>query len=169
MVQVFLASYTWPATAAVTDAEGRYETSLIYMPGDEMVTVRPVLAGYTFDPPQYYWRHYYGLEDAVRDFAAFGGLPANTATPTSTATATVTMTSTPTATATPTLTVTTTPTPTTTATQTPTPTSTSTVTVTPAATATPSPTGTPTPTATASPTATARPEWRRYLPLVLSH
>ena len=159
MVQVFLASYPSPATAAVTDAEGRYETSLIYMPGDEMITVRPVLAGYTFDPPQYFWWHYTGAEEAVRDFAAFGGPPANTATPTPIATATSTMTSTPTVTATPTSTITATPTPTATATQTPTPTSTSTVTVTPTATATRSPTAsrTPTPTATVPPTATPRP------------
>ena len=101
MVQVFLASYAWPATAAITDAEGRYETGLIYMPGDEMVTVRPVLAGYTFDPPQYYWRHYYGAEEAVQNFVAFGGPPTVTATPTPTSTATETLSPTVPPTATP--------------------------------------------------------------------
>ena len=89
------------------------------MPGDEMITVRPVHAGYTFDPPQYYWRHYYGAEEAVRDFAAFGGAPTETATPTPTPTATKTLSPTVTATATPpmleTPTPSTTPTPTATA------------------------------------------------------
>jgi len=100
MVQVFLASHAWPATAAITDADGRYKTGLIDMSSDEMITVRPVLAGYTFDPPQYTWQYYARAEEAVRDFAAFGGPSTSTATPTPTATSTPTVTPTPSATAT---------------------------------------------------------------------
>ncbi|MCX6030070.1 MAG: hypothetical protein NT169_12340 [Chloroflexi bacterium] len=108
-VQVFLAGYSWPATAGVTDADGYYETDFIYIPGDEMITVKPVLTGVTFEPPLYFWRHYAGVENAVRDFVAFAGPP--TSTPTPTATTTPTATPSPTASATPTITLTPTPTP----------------------------------------------------------
>jgi hypothetical protein len=69
-VQVFLASYSTPAATAVTDSSGYYATDLIPIPGDEMITVRPVDTTYGFEPTQYYWRHYHGEENAVRDFAA---------------------------------------------------------------------------------------------------
>jgi len=108
-VQVFLAGYAWPATAGVTDADGFYEADFIYIPGDELITVKPVLTGVTFEPPQYFWRHYAGVENAVRDFAASAEPP--TSTPTPTATATPSATASPTASATPTATVTPTATP----------------------------------------------------------
>ncbi len=105
-VQVFLAGYPWPATAGVTDADGRYETDFIAIPGDEMITVKPMLTGATFEPAQYYWRHYSSLETAVRDFVAAVGPPTPTNTPTTTTTASPTATATPIASATPTMTVT---------------------------------------------------------------
>ncbi len=106
-VQVFLAGYPWPAAAGITDAEGRYETDFIYFPGDELITVKPALAGFVFEPAQYYWRHYAdnGPEHAVRDFVADDAPPpTSTPTPTATPTATASPTLTPTATVTPTAT-----------------------------------------------------------------
>lgn len=88
-VQVFLAAYPNPARTAVTDANGYYETSLLYIPGRETITVRPALAGYTFSPVQYAWVHEPGLEVTVRDFVASGG-PTLTFTPTATRTPTAT-------------------------------------------------------------------------------
>lgn len=55
---------------ATTDENGYYESAFIPIPGDEMTSVEAELAGYTFDPPYYYWRHYYGYEITTRDFAA---------------------------------------------------------------------------------------------------
>lgn len=55
---------------ANTDENGYYESSLINIPGDEMVSIEAELDGYTFDPPYYYWRHYHGYEATTCDFAA---------------------------------------------------------------------------------------------------
>ena len=55
---------------AVTDENGNYESDLIYIPGDEMVSIEAESAGYSFAPPYYYWRHYYGYEQTTCDFAA---------------------------------------------------------------------------------------------------
>ena len=118
-VQVFLAGYAWPVAAGVTDADGFYETDFIYIPGDELITVKPALTGVTFEPPQYFWRHYAGVENAVRDFVASAQPPTPTNTPTPTATATPSQTPTPTATASPTASATPTITPTPTSTPTP--------------------------------------------------
>ena len=103
-VQVFLSAYAWPVISATTNAEGYYATDLIYLPGDETISVRPVLAGYTFDPPQYTWWHPVGAEEAVRDFVAFSSLPTVTPTPTRTATQSPTETTTPTPPPTPSMT-----------------------------------------------------------------
>jgi hypothetical protein len=67
---------------ATTDANGYYVSDFWFIPGDEMVTVWAVKEGYTFDPPNYYWRHYHGREDRTLDFTAS---LAPTATPTPTA------------------------------------------------------------------------------------
>ncbi len=88
-VQVYLAAYGDPVRTVVTDANGYYETGLIYIPGRETITVRPALAGYTFNPAQHTWLHESGLEVAVRDFVAGGGPPI-TITPTFTPTPTPT-------------------------------------------------------------------------------
>lgn len=63
------ASYTGNPIA-VTDATGQYIAEFTYIPGDEMVRVYPVLKGYLFDPPDQYWRHYYGLEHEQINFTA---------------------------------------------------------------------------------------------------
>jgi hypothetical protein len=63
------ASYQ-PELVATTDINGFYESPYAFIPGDEMVTVIPELAGYSFDPAQEYWRHYYGFEDKKLDFSA---------------------------------------------------------------------------------------------------
>lgn len=54
---------------AVTDANGDYQ-AFIGIPGDEMTAILPELAGYTFDPPYFYWRHYHGYEERAFDFTA---------------------------------------------------------------------------------------------------
>jgi hypothetical protein len=95
-IHLFFASYGPGDVVAVTDEQGTYETRFFYIPGDEMVTVWPELAGYAFDPPQHYWRHYGGVEQAVRDFVAHPVAPTSTPTATATATATPTHTATPT-------------------------------------------------------------------------
>jgi hypothetical protein len=53
---------------ATTDKNGYYESAFIGIPGDEMVSIEVELTGYTFDPPYYYWRHYYGHEETKCDF-----------------------------------------------------------------------------------------------------
>ena len=55
---------------ATTDENGYYESDFIGIPGDEMVSIEAELAGFTFDPPYYYWRHYHGFEKTTCDFAA---------------------------------------------------------------------------------------------------
>lgn len=53
---------------ATTDKNGYYQSAFIGIPGDEMVSIEAELDGYTFDPPYYYWRHYYGYEETKCDF-----------------------------------------------------------------------------------------------------
>jgi hypothetical protein len=67
--------------AATTDADGYYQSDFWFIPGDEMVSVWAVKDGYTFDPPNYSWRHYHGREERTLDFTASLG---PTATPTAT-------------------------------------------------------------------------------------
>lgn len=55
---------------ATTDENGYYESGLIGIPGDEMVSIEVELAGYTFEPPFYYWRHYHGFVEYTQDFSA---------------------------------------------------------------------------------------------------
>ena len=55
---------------ATTDKNGYYESTFIGIPGDEMVSIEAELAGYNFDPPYYYWRHYHGFEKTTCDFVA---------------------------------------------------------------------------------------------------
>ena len=103
-VGIYRAFASYPAVlVATTDPNGNYVAAFQNIPGDEMVTVYAQLNGYTFDPLQYYWRHYYGYEDRTLDFVG-SPVPTNTPTATPTATATATPTATPTATATSTVT-----------------------------------------------------------------
>ncbi len=55
---------------ATTGADGTFQSDFAFIPGDEMVGVWPVAAGYNFDPPSLRWRHYYGVEDRILDFVA---------------------------------------------------------------------------------------------------
>ena len=55
---------------ATTDENGYYVSEFIGIPGDEMTSIEAELAGYTFDPPYYYWRHYHGYEITTCDFAS---------------------------------------------------------------------------------------------------
>lgn len=55
---------------ATTDADGYFQTDFAFIPGDEMVSVWPLAAGYTFQPDSVRWRHYYGPEDRTLDFVA---------------------------------------------------------------------------------------------------
>jgi len=61
---------------ATTDQDGYYQSNFAYVPGDEMVTVWAELDGYTFEPEQYYWRHYYGHESRTLNFVATPVQPA---------------------------------------------------------------------------------------------
>src|SRR5512140_2711379 len=67
------------AIVATTDASGFFQSPFAYIPGDEMIRVWAVATGYTFDPPFYEWRHYYGPEARPLDFMASPG--SSTATP----------------------------------------------------------------------------------------
>ncbi len=64
---------------ATTDASGFFQSDFAYIPGDEMIGVWALDPGYTFDPPSYSWRHYYGPEERPLDFVA---MPAGTTTAT---------------------------------------------------------------------------------------
>ena len=55
---------------ATTDPNGYFQSDFAFIPGDEMIGVWPLGSGYTFDPPSYRWRHYYGPEDRNLDFIA---------------------------------------------------------------------------------------------------
>lgn len=96
------ASYP-PTPVATTDAGGFYQSPFQPVPGDETVTVWPEKDGYTFNPSQVQWRHYYGYAVRILDFVALSHTPTpeHTATPTRTATATPTRTPTRTRTPTP--------------------------------------------------------------------
>ncbi len=103
-VTIYRRFASYPAVpVATTDASGYYQSAFQPIPGDETVTVWPEKDGYTFNPPQVQWRHYYGYSVRILDFAALPHTPTpeHTATPTPTGTATPTRTPTRTRTPTP--------------------------------------------------------------------
>jgi len=55
---------------ATTDASGYYQSDYQFIPGDEMVGVYAQKDGYTFEPSNVTWRHYYGYEVHTLDFVA---------------------------------------------------------------------------------------------------
>lgn len=62
---------SYPGTVvATTDADGTFQSDFAFIPGDEMVGVWPLGAGYNFQPDSYRWRHYFGPEDRTLDFVA---------------------------------------------------------------------------------------------------
>jgi hypothetical protein len=70
-VKIYKRFSAYPADLiATTDENGYYESEFIGIPGDEMTSIEVELAGYTFDPPYYYWRHYHGYEITTCDFTA---------------------------------------------------------------------------------------------------
>ena len=70
-VKIYKRFSAYPAELiATTNENGYYESDFINVSGDEMVSIQAELAGYTFDPPNYYWRHYHGYEITTCDFAA---------------------------------------------------------------------------------------------------
>ena len=70
-VKIYKRFSAYPAELiATTNENGYYESDFINVSGDEMVSIQAELAGYTFDPPYYYWRHYHGYEITTCDFAA---------------------------------------------------------------------------------------------------
>ncbi len=72
---------SYPGTVvATTDRDGSFQAGFAFIPGDEMIAVWPLASGYTFDPPTYRWRHYYGLENRSLDFRAIPS-PATAAPP----------------------------------------------------------------------------------------
>lgn len=60
---------------ATTNSYGYYASDFIYIPGDEMVTVWAELDGYSFEPENYYWRHYQGYRVMNLDFWTIGKSP----------------------------------------------------------------------------------------------
>ncbi len=58
------------SVAARTDSSGNFNSAFVAIPGDEMIGVWPLLAGYTFEPKLVSWRHYYGYEEKMLDFVA---------------------------------------------------------------------------------------------------
>lgn len=70
-VDIYRSYAGYPGTVvATTEADGFYQSDFAFIPGDETITVWAELGGYTFEPALYFWRHYYGLEVATRDFVA---------------------------------------------------------------------------------------------------
>ena len=70
-VNVYRSYASYPGVVlATTDEDGYYQSEFAYIPGDEMVTVWAELEGYSFDPEQYNWRHYYGHESRTLNFIA---------------------------------------------------------------------------------------------------
>ena len=80
-VKIYRSFASYPGeVVAITDQEGRYRTQFQPIPSDEMVTVWAELAGYTFEPKQYSWRHYFGYEARQLDFVAGADMPTGTPT-----------------------------------------------------------------------------------------
>ncbi len=66
---------------ATTDAEGYFQAGFTYIPGDETVTIWPLLGGYFFQPEADYWRHCYGHEVRTVDFLAAQGAATSSSPP----------------------------------------------------------------------------------------
>jgi len=70
-VRIMRSFASYPGVVVATTGErGHYTSTFQPIPGDEMVAVWAELEGYTFEPEQYYWRHYYGYELTTLDFVA---------------------------------------------------------------------------------------------------
>ena len=70
-VKIYRGYASYPGVVvATTGQDGHYQSDFAPIPGDEMVTVRAELEGYTFEPEQCSWRHYYGYESRTLNFVA---------------------------------------------------------------------------------------------------
>jgi hypothetical protein len=74
-VDIYRSYASYPGEViAKTDSDGYYESDFHAIPGDEMVTVWASGQELEYDPEQYYWRHYYGYEQAECNFTAYSAL-----------------------------------------------------------------------------------------------
>lgn len=70
-VRIYLSLAAYPGEiVATTDRNGDFLSDVKFIPGDENVTVWAELEGYIFNPPNYRWRHYHGLELRTLNFTA---------------------------------------------------------------------------------------------------
>jgi hypothetical protein len=70
-VDIYRSYASYPGTVvATTEADGFYQSEFAFIPVDETSSVWAELDGHTFEPPLYFWRHYYGFEVATLDFVA---------------------------------------------------------------------------------------------------
>ena len=70
-VEICRSFASYPGTrVAITGSNGEFAAEFVAIPGDEMIAIWPYLEGYSFDPPQVYWRHYHGFEASTLDFVA---------------------------------------------------------------------------------------------------
>ncbi len=68
-VSIYRSYASYPGEViATTDANGSYTSVFYPIPGDENVTIWAEKSGYTFEPENYHWRHYYGYEHVERSF-----------------------------------------------------------------------------------------------------
>jgi hypothetical protein len=75
-VNIFQSFSAYPGELiATTDSNGYYKSEFIYVPFDEMVGVWAVRNGYSFEPENYFWRHYAGYREYTLNFSAFGNSP----------------------------------------------------------------------------------------------
>lgn len=77
-IYLSLAAYSGERIA-LTDEDGNFQSGLKFIPGDENVTVWAELEGYTFNPSNYHWRHYHGLEERTLNFSAAASTPISSA------------------------------------------------------------------------------------------
>ncbi len=75
-VKIYRRYASYPGVlVATTGQDGYYQSDFAHIPGDEMVTVWAELEGYTFEPRQHYWRHYYGYESKTLNFVVIPAQP----------------------------------------------------------------------------------------------
>jgi hypothetical protein len=70
-VTIYRSFAAYPGTpVATTDAQGYYQSSFQYIPGNETVTVWAEKSGFVFTPTNYSWLHYFGYESRTLNFTA---------------------------------------------------------------------------------------------------
>jgi hypothetical protein len=75
-VEIYLSFAAYPGElVAITDGNGYFKSDFIYIPDDEMVGVWAKLAGSSFEPENFSWRHNSGYELRTLRFVATGTAP----------------------------------------------------------------------------------------------